>query len=55
MPGDGPDDQVCICGSIWGPSALVPAWVPSMRQLIGTLAELLTDPGPPDPPVREPA
>jgi hypothetical protein len=27
---------------------LVPVWVPAMRQLIGTLAELLTNPGPPD-------
>lgn len=48
FPGDGPDGQVCTCGSRWGPQPLVPVWVPAMRQLIGTLAELLTNPGPPD-------
>lgn len=49
MPGDGPDHEVCLCGSAWDAPALVPWWVPSMRQLIGALAELLTNPGPPDP------
>lgn len=48
LPGDGPDDEVCVCGSTWGPTPLVPTWVPAMRQLIGTLAQLLTEPGPPD-------
>ncbi|GII87095.1 hypothetical protein Ssi03_50850 [Sphaerisporangium siamense] len=48
LPDAGPDDQVCTCGSQWGDQPLVPTWVPSMRQLIGTLAQLLTNPGPPD-------